>query len=82
MIYLAVQLFTIAFLACIWDEGAWLARSDEGSMARARVIGCQILVVAIPVILGGLYSLSAQRFGRIPDFAYSQDLCCRFYHSF
>jgi hypothetical protein len=50
---IAAQLLTIAFLACIWDEGAWLARSDEGAIARARAIGCQIFVVVFPAILAG-----------------------------
>ena len=50
---MSVQLFTIAMLACIWDEGAWLARSDEGSISRFRVITCQIVVVIIPILIGG-----------------------------
>jgi hypothetical protein len=50
---IAAQLLTIAFLACIWDEGAWLARSDEGTIARARAIGCQMFVVVFPAILAG-----------------------------
>jgi hypothetical protein len=57
---IAAQLLTIAFLACIWDEGAWLARSDEGAVARARAIGCQIFVVIFPAILAGKHKLQKQ----------------------